>query len=58
MLLSKGADVNIISGQGYSPLHQAVMGDQAGIVKILLDAGAKVNEVDEEMLTPLHFAAR
>ena len=58
LLLSKGADVNMISGQGYSCLHTAVMGDQLEIVKTLLLAGAEVNATDEELLTPLHFAAR
>ena len=33
MLIGKGADVNIISGQGFSALHQAVMGDQPEIAK-------------------------
>ena len=58
LLLSKGANVNVISGQGYSCLHTAAMSDQAEICQTLILAGADVNVQDEEMLTPLHFAAR
>merc|ERR1712098_1035659 len=57
-LIGKGADVNCISGQGYSCLHQAALSDVPEIIKILISHGANVNEVDEELLTPLHVAAR
>ena len=72
-LIGKGADVNCISGQGYSPLHQAALSDAPEIVKyclsyssrsllfvsrMLLSYGADVNCQDEEMLTALHMAAR
>jgi ankyrin repeat protein len=73
LILSKGADVNCITGQGYTVLHmvgsgsgarryiyclQAVINDHVSLVPVLLKAGADVNLADEESLTPLHMAAR
>jgi ankyrin repeat protein len=34
------------------------MGNQPNLVKILIAAGADVNQPDEDSLTPLHVAAR
>jgi uncharacterized protein len=41
--------------RGYSLLHEAVYCKQKDIVKLLLDAGAAVNQEDQDGLTPLHF---
>merc|ERR1712158_256075 len=58
LILSKGADVNSISGQGYTPLHMAVINGHDALVPILIKGGADLNTADEESLTPLHMAAR
>merc|ERR1711926_10874 len=58
LLISKGADVNLYSGQGFTPIYQASMADQPNIVKILIEAGADVNTPDEDDLMPIHVAAR
>jgi ankyrin repeat protein len=62
-LLDAGADPDTLLDRdrvvnGYmSPLHYAVVMNERQIVKILLDAGADVNLVDEWGKTPLHEAA-
>merc|ERR1712203_608826 len=58
LILSKGADVNSISGQGYTPLHMAVINGHDALVPILIKGGADLDTADEESLTPLHMAAR
>merc|ERR1711962_1889904 len=58
LLIGKGAAVNLCSGQGFTPIYQASMGNQANLVELLLAAGADVNIPDEEDLTPIHVAAR
>lgn len=40
LLLAAGADPNALDPFGYAPLHDAVMGDDAGIIQVLLDTGA------------------
>jgi ankyrin repeat protein len=42
LLLSKGADVNILSCCG-TPLHVAAMENQGAVMKILLDNNADVS---------------
>jgi ankyrin repeat protein len=41
--------------RGYSLLHEAVYCKQKAIMKLLLDAGANVNQEDQDGLTPLHY---
>jgi ankyrin repeat protein len=43
---------------GRTPLHWAVLGDQAAAVAFLLDKGAWVEASDAHDDTPLHLAAR
>ena len=38
-------------------LHGAVMNNNSNIVKKLLDKKANVNALDEDLWTPLHYAA-
>lgn len=61
VLLEAGADVNVASGEGTTPLMMAV-GSQmsasaAGVVKLLLENGAKTGVPDCNGRTALHLAA-
>ncbi len=48
LLLEKGAKVNVVAGDGSTPLIQAGNGDTTGkIVRVLLDKGADVNAADK-----------
>lgn len=42
---------------GWTPLHEAVLGGYDTIAETLLKAGARVNSVGQEGITPLHDAA-
>lgn len=55
-LLGAGARLNI-PGQQQSVLHAAVRSGNAELVKLVLDAGAGVNNVESLGETPLHVAA-
>lgn len=56
MLLSLGADPNMICMDGMPALHHAVLNDaSAEVVRQLIDAGAEVNAIDEYGNTPLHY---
>jgi ankyrin repeat protein len=57
-LLSKGADVNLPTSDGNSPLLVAVRAGHTAVVGPLLDAGAKLEDKDREGYTPLLLAAR
>ncbi len=57
-LLSDGADVNetMANGSGRTALWPACMNGHAAIVTILVDAGADVDQADNEGDTPLYVA--
>ncbi|MBI3928307.1 MAG: ankyrin repeat domain-containing protein [Armatimonadetes bacterium] len=55
LLVSKGADVDAHGWEGFTPLHQAVIGDSSENVKVLLSCGADVNARNEHGQTPLHW---
>lgn len=56
-LLQNGADVNNVSSvDGDTALHCAAEYDNANIVNLLLDNGAKINTTNKEGDTPLHRA--
>ncbi len=55
-LIAKGADPNACDRYGGSPLHQAVRGS-VGAVKVLLDAGARIDPPYQDGRTPVWFAA-
>ena len=42
--------------EGYTPLHLAVIAGNRPVIKLLLKLGAKVNIVDNESHSPLHWA--
>lgn len=56
-LLNKGADVNISSRRGNTPLHQASVKGYLPIVLELLIKNPNVNRVNQNGDTPLHFAS-
>ena len=39
-----------------TPLHIAVLKENLDIIKVLLEEGADINQVDEKNLTPLDYA--
>jgi len=58
-LLLKGADPNVPSANGFQvyPIHSAAATKHNPIVKLLLEAGARVNVIQQQGITPLHSAA-
>lgn len=58
-LIAAKADVRArMNGNGQSPLESATIDGKLEMVKLLLQAGADVNEVFGDRLTPLSLAAR
>ncbi|UKZ73022.1 hypothetical protein TrVFT333_000661 [Trichoderma virens FT-333] len=55
-LLDHGADVNILDSDNESALYVAALDREEALVKLLLEKGAKVNEMTTSGLTPLYFA--
>ncbi|WP_439622304.1 ankyrin repeat domain-containing protein [Gemmata sp.] len=55
-LIGAGADVNARSGDGRTPLHDAVESGKHAVAEALLDAKADVNAADKNGRTPLHVA--
>ena len=57
-MVARGARVDLRNKTGATPLHDAALGGDTGVVKILLDHGADVNARDTEAdATPLYYAA-
>jgi ankyrin repeat protein len=56
VLLEAGADPNVKAPDGSTPLHQAVRAKQVAIIRTLVAAGAKLDAVNKENLTPLQVA--
>ena len=52
-----GAAIDLQDARHYSCLHVAAMSGQAGLVRILVDAGCNLNLVDQASATPLIYAA-
>ncbi len=57
VLLDSGGDVNVLGDLGNTPLHSAVLTNQAEIAKLLLKHGAKPNIKNELGETPYDIAA-
>jgi len=58
VLLSAGADPNAKAPDGSFPLHQAVQARQVEIIRALAAAGAKLDAVNKDNLTPLLLAEK
>jgi ankyrin repeat protein len=58
VLLAAGADANAKAADGSSLLHQAVAARQVPIIKALAAAGAKLDVVNKDNLTPLLLAEK
>jgi ankyrin repeat protein len=58
VLLAAGADPNVKAPDGSTPLHQAVAAKQVGIIRALVAAGAKLDAVNRQNLTPLLLAEK
>jgi len=56
LLLAAGANPNVKAPDGSTPLHQAVQEEQVGMIRALAAAGAKLDAVNKDNLTPLLLA--
>jgi cytohesin len=57
-LLAAGANPNVKTADGSTPLHQAVTTRQVPIVRALVTAGAKLDATNKDNLTPLLLAEK
>ncbi|KAH8434584.1 ankyrin repeat domain-containing protein [Aspergillus melleus] len=60
VLLEAGADPNIADSQGRAALHYTAASDRfsCGFIRDLIKGGADVNQVDNNLKTPLHEAVK
>lgn len=58
VLLAAGADPNVKVGDGSTALHQAVQAQQVAIIRTLVAAGAALDAVNKDKLTPLGAAEK
>ena len=56
LLLDHGADADIVTVDGYTPLHLAVMNGGQNLVKLFLEKNALVNTQNTDGDSPLHTA--
>ncbi|KAF3057647.1 Ankyrin-3 [Trichoderma lentiforme] len=53
----ENADLEVEDEDSFTPLHLAAQSGHLGILKLLIDRGAKINVCGGKGLTPLHLAA-
>jgi ankyrin repeat protein len=58
LLLTAGANANVKAPDGTTPLHQAVQLQQVAMIRALAGAGAKLDAVNKDNLTPLLAAEK
>ncbi len=56
LILAAGGDPNAKAADGSTPLHQAVQEEHVGMIRALVAAGAKLDAVNKDNLTPLLLA--
>ncbi len=56
VLLDAGADPNVKAPDGSTPLHQAVQAQKISLIRALAEAGAALDAVNKDNLTPLLLA--
>ncbi len=56
MLVEKGADVNAVGENGWTPLHGAAYSGADEIVQFLVDSGATLDLIDGYLQTPWSIA--
>jgi len=54
--LERGADVNAVDSDGWTPLYWAASQGDTEVAQLLLEAGTDVNAADHDAQTPLHLA--
>lgn len=54
----QGANADVETVRGETPLHLAARANQTDVVRVLLRHGAKVDAKAREHQTPLHIASR
>lgn len=54
-LISSGADVNIADSRGFSPLHQACLLNDEGLILLLLRSRAQVFALDKKGKLPIEY---
>ena len=55
-LISKGANIESSTEEGFTPLHIASQEDHLDIIKYLVENGANIESKTNDRLTPLHIA--
>ena len=55
-IIKAGADVNVKSTLGYTPLIWAARAGNLKITKLLIDKGANVDDTDNDSNNALHYA--
>ena len=58
LILDENADVNVLDGDGYTPLHYAAQYNDVEVVSMIEDKGAGLWAGGKNRLTPVKFAAR
>jgi uncharacterized protein len=56
LCLEKGADVNAVNSQGFTPMHGATNRGFDAMVKLLAEHGSKLDVKDKQGRTPMTFA--
>ncbi|GFS08372.1 ankyrin repeat domain-containing protein 54 [Elysia marginata] len=57
-LVRKNIPTGVLNTYGHTALHVASLGGHSEVVRILLEAGADVNQKTGHNVSPLHVAAR